>query len=157
MVKANEKQRLERHHEMADRHQRRAEQDGAVLAEHAVGENAAEQRREIDEAGIEPVDVRGERLHVERPEDRFVELLERAEPDHVLGVAGQQQVFHHVEDEERAHPVIGEALPHLGREQEGQPARMAEQVAGAGHVARVFGGRGGHRPILPPFLGRPRH
>ena len=43
-------------------------------------------------------------------------------------VLGQQQVFHHVEDEKRAHPVVGETLPHLGREQEGEPARVPEQV-----------------------------
>jgi hypothetical protein len=134
-----QEQRLERHHEMADRHQRRAEQDGAMLAEHAVGENAAEDRREIDEAVIEAVDVRRERLHAERPEHRFIQLPERTEPDHALGIPGQQQIFHHVEDEQRAHPVIGEALPHLGREQEGQPTRVAEQVVGAGSLARMSG------------------
>src|SRR5258707_14955100 len=42
---------------------------------------------------------------------------------------GQQQQFHHVEDEQGAHAIIGEALPHLGREQESQPARMTEEVA----------------------------
>ena len=33
----HEKQRLERHHEMADGHQYAANDDGAALAEHAVG------------------------------------------------------------------------------------------------------------------------
>ena len=135
-----QEQRLERHHEMADRHQRGAEQDGAVLAEHAIGEQAAEHGREIDEPGVEPVDMRGERLDAERAEHRFEQVLERAEPDHVLGVAGPQQVLHHVEDEERTHPVVGKALPHLGCEQEGQPARMAEQVPATGHVSRVLSG-----------------
>jgi hypothetical protein len=73
--------------------------------------------------------VRGERLRAERPEHRFEQMPQRAEPDHILGVLGQQQIFDHVENEERAHSVIGEALPHLGREQECQPARMAEEVA----------------------------
>jgi hypothetical protein len=36
-------------------------------------------------------------------------------------MAGQQQVLHHVKDEQRAHSVIRKALPHLGGEQEGQP------------------------------------
>ena len=135
-----QEQRLESHHEVADRHQGGAEQDGAVLAEHAVGENAAEQRREIDEAGIEAVDVRGKGLRAKRAEHRFEQLLERPEPDHGVGVLGQQQKFHHVEHEQGPHPVVGEALPHLGREQEGQPARMPEQVAGAGHVAAMLGG-----------------
>ena len=111
-----------------------------MLAEHAVGENAAEQRREVDEPGIETVDVRGERLHAERPEHRFVQLLERAEPDHVFGVLGLQQVLHHVEDEQRAHSVVGESLPHLGRKQEAQPARMAEQVIGTGRHAGLLCG-----------------
>jgi hypothetical protein len=124
---------------MADRHQRRAEQDGAMLAEHAVGENAAEHRREIDEAGIEAIDVRREWLHSERPEHRFIQLPERTKPDHAVGIPGQQQIFHHVEDEQRAHPVIGEALPHLGRKQERQAARVAEEIIGAGSLARMSG------------------
>jgi hypothetical protein len=44
-------------------------------------------------------------------------------------MAGRQQVLHHVKDEQRAHSVIGKALPHLGGEQEGQAARMAEEIA----------------------------
>ena len=66
-----QQQRLERHHEMADRHQRRADDDGAALPEHAVGEVAADDRGEIDEAGVEPVDLRSERLDAERAEHRF--------------------------------------------------------------------------------------
>ncbi len=57
-----QEQRLERHHEMADRHQRSAEHHGAALAQHTVGQHAADQRREIDERGIEAIDVRRERL-----------------------------------------------------------------------------------------------
>ena len=34
----------------------------------------------------------------------------------------------HEEDEERAHPVVAEALPHLGEEQCGESARMAEKA-----------------------------
>ena len=83
-----QEQRLERHHEMADRHQRGAEQDGAMLAEHAVGENSTEHRREINQPGIEAVDVRSERLRAERPEHRFVHELERAEPDHGFRISG---------------------------------------------------------------------
>ena len=35
----------------------------------------------------------------------------------------------HEQDEQRAHPVIAEALPHLGEEQRRQPARMPEERA----------------------------
>jgi hypothetical protein len=114
---------------MADGHQRSTQQDGAVLAEHAVGEQAAEHRREIDQPGIKSVDLGRERLHAERPEHRLEHLPQCAKPDDVFGVAGQQQVFHHVEHEQRAHPVVGEALPHLGGEQEGQGARVAKEIA----------------------------
>src|SRR5579864_377297 len=53
---------------------------------------------------------------------------------------GQQQVFRHVEHEQRTHAVIGEALPHLGGEQEGEAARVAENLGTAG---RTIDGNGG--------------
>ena len=121
-----QKQLLARHHEMAERHQHGADDDGAALAEHAVGEKPAEDRGEIDEPGIEAPDLRGERLHVERAEYAFQRAFERTEPDHIAGMILEQKIFGHVEHEQRAHAVIREALPHLGREQERQPARMAE-------------------------------
>ena len=144
-----QEQRLERHHEMADRHQRSAKYHGAALAEHAIGQHAAKQRRQIDERGVEAVDVRGERLRAERAEDRFIEASERAEPDHVAGVFRQQHELHHVEHEQRAHPVIRKALPHLGGEQEGQAARVPEKLASAGRSSRI-GDR--HRAILPGIV-----
>ena len=63
-VAENEKQQreqeklLDRHHEVADRHQRRADDDGAALAEHAVGQQSAEDWREVNEAGVEAPDLR---------------------------------------------------------------------------------------------------
>ena len=41
---------------------------------------------------------------------------------------GREQILRHVENEQRAHPVVGEALPHLGGEQEGEAPRVTEQV-----------------------------
>ena len=93
-------------------------------------------RGEIDEAGVEPVDLRGERLDVERAEHRFEPVRERREADHGLRRPRLEGVFHHVEHEERAHPVIGEALPHLGREQIGQGRRMAEEIGRGGGLRR---------------------
>ena len=81
--------------------------------------------------------MRGERLRGERTEHAFKDAAQRRKPDHVVGVLRQQQVFHHVEDEQRAHPVVGEALPHLGGEQEGQPARMAEKIARGAATQRL--------------------
>src|ERR1700751_2619806 len=48
----NEKQRLESHHEMADRHHRRAEEDGAMLAEHTIGKDATKHPWGGEEAGL---------------------------------------------------------------------------------------------------------
>ena len=150
-----QKQRLERHHEMADRHQCRAEHHGPALAEHAVGEQAAEDRREIDEGGVKAVDMRGERLHAERPEQEFETALERRVADDGFGAPGCEQILDHVEHEQRAHPVIGEALPHLGREQKGKSARMAEKVARSGcgecgHVQNKLPWPPRPFPPLPP-------
>jgi len=126
---------------MSERHQARADHDGAAVTEHAVGQKPAEYRRQIDEPGIEAVDLRGERLDVERPEGDLERALERREPDHGAGMLGPEQVLHHVEHEQRAHAVIGEALPHLGREQVGERARMAEELGRLG-AGQIGGGHG---------------
>ena len=60
--------RLERHQEMSDRHQDGADDDGQALAEHAVGEEAAQDRHEVRKAGIESEDVRSERLRLQPSE-----------------------------------------------------------------------------------------
>ena len=80
--------------------------------------HAAEDRREVGEPGIEAEDLRGERLYVERAEQAFQRALHGVIADHGFDMPGQQQVFHHVENEQRRHAEIGEALPHLGREQD---------------------------------------
>ena len=113
---------------MADGHQHAANDHRAALAEHAVGEQAAEDRREIGKAGVEAEQLRGERLHIERPEQRFEPPFDRAKPEHGFGLSRLQEMLDHVENDERAVAEIGEALPHLAREQDGKPARMAEQI-----------------------------
>ena len=55
----------------------------------------------------------------------------------MAGLRGQQYIFGHVEHEQGAHPVIGEALPHLGGEQKGKPAGMAEELAARGTAVRL--------------------
>ncbi len=147
-----QEQLLDRHQEMADGHQDRADDDGAALAEHAVGEKPAENRREIDERGVEAVDLRREGLHVERTEHGFEPALEAGKAEHIAGVLGDQQIFRHVEDEERAHPVIGEALPHLGGEQEGEAFGMAEQVRTRWHHGVTGGMSTFSHEQSPPFF-----
>ena len=64
-------------------------QDGPALAEHAVGEQAAEDRRQIDEADIGAEDRRGERLAVEAAVERARKLSKKAT---FSTLAGQQQI-----------------------------------------------------------------
>src|SRR4029079_15487865 len=71
---------LECHREMSGSHQRGADDDGPALAQHAVGKQAAQDRRQVDQAGIETVDVRGKRLRGQRPENAFERGPESREP-----------------------------------------------------------------------------
>ena len=58
---------------------RRADDDGAALAEQAVGKQAAEDRRQIHEAGVEAVDLRRQGLHASGPNTASSALLKRGE------------------------------------------------------------------------------
>src|SRR5690349_21461527 len=71
-----QKKLLECHREMSDRHQRGADDDGPALAQYAVGKQAAKDRCQIDQAGIKAIDVRGERLCRQRPENTLERALE---------------------------------------------------------------------------------
>ena len=66
---------------------------------------AAHQRQQIDQGGVGGVLAVGE------------------------GVV-EQEVFGQVEDQQAAHAVVGEPLPHLGEEQHDQAARVAGAAAG---------------------------
>ncbi len=122
-----QEQRFECHHEMAGRHQPGPKDHGAALTEHVIRKPASKQRGQINKSGIETVNLRCEGLHAERTKHAFEHAAYGAEPDDVV-MAGQQQVLHHVKDEQRAHSVIRKTLPHLGGEQESQAARMAEEI-----------------------------
>jgi ProP effector len=81
---------------MADRHHQRSDNDRAAVSEHAVGDYAPEYRSEIDEAGINPVDVGREWLGVERTERGFKDALERRESDHLAGCSWLKHVLDEV-------------------------------------------------------------
>ena len=94
------------HAEMPRGDDRAAHEHSLALSPELVGDPAAGETEQVDETRVEPVDG-GAGLHI-HPHPRV--LVHRR-----LG---------HVEDEQRAHPVVGEALPHF-REKEGvEPARM---------------------------------
>ena len=129
---------------MAGRHRQRAEENGAAPAEQAVGEESAEDRREINDGGVGAEDGGGERLAVQT-EIKPADALERRD---VLDAPGQQEILDHVKDEQRLHPVIGKALPRLGEGEVPEPARMAQEiglVVFAGERRGIIGfGGGGH-------------
>jgi hypothetical protein len=80
-------------------HQDTTGQDGAAITPVAVGNVAANQRREINQAGVAAVDVSG------------VGLVE-------------QQGLDHEQDKDGAHAVVAEALPHLRDKEQIQPFGM---------------------------------
>ena len=95
--------------EIAERHQDRAELHRALGAQIAVGEQAADQRRQIDERGKPAIEA-GRRAVVE------------------------QEIIGEIEREQRPHAVIAEPLPHLGGKQALQLPRMLKPTAGRGGV-----------------------
>ena len=93
---------LERHHEMAESQQDGAEQHRLALPQIAVGQIAADDRHDIDQRRIGAI-------------------------DHAGLAVGEHPVLDQVEDQQRPHPVIGEAFPHLRQEQHEQPLGMAAE------------------------------
>jgi hypothetical protein len=117
-----------------------AEQNGAALAEHPVGEEAAEDRGQVDRGEIGADDRRGERLAVEAA----VEGSEAVEEGDAADIFRLQQVVDQIEDEQGLHAVIGEALPRLGEGEVAEAPGMAEEdpvvpVRGDVELGRGFG------------------
>ena len=134
---------------MAERHRDRAQQDGPALAEHTIGDEPAQDRRQIDRRRVGPEDGGGERLAVE-PAIEAPKLLEEGD---ILDMAGEQQLLDHVENEQGLHAVEGETLPSLGEGEVAQTLGMAEKgavVAVERDLRRRFGQ--GHRasPLEAP-------
>ncbi len=86
-----------------------AVEDGAPLADQAIRHPAAGQRHHVHHRRVQPVDRAGGRG--------------------VEAEASGRERRGHEEDEQRAHPVIAEALPHLREEERREAARMAEKRA----------------------------
>jgi hypothetical protein len=89
------------HREVTEGHEGAADDHRGALSEEAVGDETAEEGGHVHERGVRAVDRVG------------------------LVVAVVEEVLRHVEDEERAHPVVREALPHLREEQGEEPGVMA--------------------------------
>src|SRR5207249_4986851 len=123
------KTEVERHQKMSGRHEKRADGDGPGSSEDAIGDQAASDRCEINETGVETEDRRGERLHREWPPNALDQVAKRAEPGDVLDVSGVQQSVDHVEHEQRLHAVVGKAFPGLGEGDIAETARMPDEAA----------------------------
>jgi hypothetical protein len=161
----DQEHRLDRHQEVTGGHQRAADDHRAAPADDAIGEKAAEDRRQVDEAGVEAVHVRRQRLRAERAERRFERAAKRGEADDVLADdAAREEVVDHVQHEQRAHAVVAHPLPRLGEEQDREALGVAEpgafgwrlvrrgerRSAGAGaHPARQRGSAAARRAARP--------
>ena len=113
--------------EQAQRHHRRADQDRALVADDAVGDEAAEQRRRVDQ--------------------RQVGAIELAGPGLAFGELGDD-----VQRQCPADAVEREAFPELGHEQHPQRTRVAEEVLELRHGRRGGCGirRGSAHAGFPP-------
>ena len=125
---------------MPRRHQQRAERNDAHTAEHPVAERAAEHRREIDEPDVEAENLEGERLRGQRPGDGLGSGAEGGEARHMLDIARQQQLLHHVEHEQRLHAVKRNPVPQLRPSDKQQAAGVPE----SGFLRTLFSCKGRH-------------
>ncbi len=106
-----ERQRVEGEREVAQRDDDPAHEHAAVLTQPPVGDHAAEDRRQPDAADV--VAEYGARVRV-----------------------GEAERLRHVQDQKPAHPVVAEALPHLGEEERGEAPRVAEPVGAPRRLSR---------------------
>ena len=96
---------------MSGRDEHAADHERLARAEHVVGEPSTDERREIHEPRVRAVELVGVRVL-------------------------PAQAIDEEENEERAHPVVREALPHLDGEQQAEAGRVAEEGAVGGHEGK---------------------
>jgi hypothetical protein len=94
---------FERHQAMAQHQKDRPIGDRFSLTQIAVGQRAADNRHDINQRGISPVDQ--------------TRLL-----------LGEQEMLGEIKHQQTAHAVIGKPLPHLSEEQDGQAFGMAKKA-----------------------------
>ncbi len=94
------------HQEETAGHEQPADGHRSAVAEVAVGDHPAEERREVDEGEVETVDL--------------VALGARQTEAATFGIDG-------VEQQDADHRVEGEALPHFGKEQWEKPLRLSKR------------------------------
>ena len=138
--KREEQQCFACHQEVPERHRHRAEQDCQPSPKPAIGDEAARDRRQIDEREIPADDRAGERLSLDPAEKGADEV----EADDARDPFGREQIFGQVQREQRLHAVIAEPLPRLGKCEIPEAGRMPEDVARRGGVGGRSGFGSGH-------------
>ena len=118
---------VERHRDMAAAHQQRARDHRVAPSDEAVRDPAADQRREIDEAGVEAVGLRRERQRAHRPEHAFERAAITGEARDVADMPGHEQRLAHIEHQQRRHAVIGKPLPRFREGKKAQRRWLAEE------------------------------
>ena len=93
---------FERHAKMAEYEEGRADEHRLARAEIAVGDDAADERHQVNERRIGRVDA-------------------------LAFIVGKKEMLRQVKHQQRAHAVEGKPLPHLGEEEDREPLRMAEE------------------------------
>ncbi len=89
-------------------HDATAVEHRAPLAQDAVGDPSAGQPDQVDHRSIKPIN--------------------RAGLSHIEAKPAFLDASDHEQDQQRAHAVIAEALPHLGEKKGGESARVAEKT-----------------------------
>ena len=98
--------------ELAQRHQDPADEHRLPLAEVAIRQPAADQGSQVDQAGVDRIDV---------------QRVRSIETDRLR----------QIKDQEGPHPVEAEPLPHLGGEQDVEPGRVTIQALARRRTRRL--------------------
>jgi hypothetical protein len=106
---------------VAEAHQDAAEDDRPAVTDDAVGEQPADEGRQVDQRQIRAEDVRG------------VAVRHRQAAHRRIGRIGR---IRHVQDEDAEHQVEAEPLPHLGEEQDRQASGMVLEHRGVSGIGR---------------------
>jgi hypothetical protein len=126
------------HGDMTGTHRQGADHNCIALSYPTIGYHTAKQRREVNEAGVETENLRGQRLGGERTDNRFYGGTEAGKTADVLNMPWKQQLVDHVKDDERRHSVEREPFPCFGEGQVEKAPGMAYEsglVSAGAHLS----------------------
>ncbi len=112
---------------MAQRHEGGAEHHRARAPEEPVSHEAAEDRREIDQAGVLAGDEQAQLQRRARPEEMLDGGPDGADAHHVADVLRLEQVLGQVQGQQDLHAVVREPFPQLAGREPGEAEGMAQE------------------------------